>query len=161
MLRSFFITPYLLIIIFSIMPIQGENYEKIIRPFGFEYILENRINLHNFDVVDFNNDEITILAKVTAYAPYDNQSGICNDGNPNYTSTGTSPGFEYVAVDPSKIPYGTKLLIPEYGEVIAADTGGALRNYDKVAIDVFFETYEDAMNWGVQFLEVKILTTKE
>jgi len=44
LLRSFFVTPYLLIIIFSIMPIQGENYEKIIRPFGFEHILENRIN---------------------------------------------------------------------------------------------------------------------
>ena len=24
--------------------------------------------------------------EVTAYSPYDNRSGICNDGNPNYTA---------------------------------------------------------------------------
>lgn len=98
----------------------------------------------------------TVLARVTAYAPFDNRSGICNDGDPTNTSTGRSPGREYAAADPQKLPYGTKLEIPGYGTVEIQDTGGALRSYDGIAIDVYFDSYEEAMKWGVQYLEIKI-----
>ena len=36
------------------------------------------------------------------------------------------------------------------------DTGGALRSYEGVAIDVYFDSYEEAMEWGVQYLEIEI-----
>ena len=98
-----------------------------------------------------------ITARVTAYAPFDNKSGICNDGDPNSTSTGKRPGPEYAAADPERLPYGTKLNIPGYGIVEIQDTGGALRNYEGIAVDLYFETYEEAMQWGVQYLEVEIL----
>ena len=94
---------------------------------------------------------------MTAYAPFDNKSGICNDGDPNSTSTGKRPGPEYAAADPSRLPYGTKLNIPGYGAVEIQDTGGALRNYEGIAVDLYFETYSEAMQWGVQYLEVEIL----
>lgn len=100
----------------------------------------------------------TVKAKVTAYAPFDNQSGICSDGNPASTSTGQRPGPTIVAVDPKKIPYGTKLKIQGFDRVfVAGDTGGALRRYDGYAIDVFFETHAQAMRFGVQYLQVEIL----
>ena len=98
----------------------------------------------------------TVLARVTAYAPFDNKSGICNDGDPTNTSTGRSPGREYAAADPQKLPYGTKLEIPGYGTVEIQDTGGALRSYEGIAIDVYFDSYEEAMEWGVQYLEIEI-----
>lgn len=99
-----------------------------------------------------------VKARVTAYAPFDNQSGICNDGNPNVTSTGQKPGPAIIAVDPAKIPYGTKLKIEGFSRTfIAGDTGGALRRYQGVAIDVFFETYREAIRFGVQYLEVEII----
>lgn len=98
----------------------------------------------------------TVLARVTAYAPFDNRSGICNDGDPTNTSTGRSPGREYAAADPKKLPYGTRLEIPGYGTVEIQDTGGALRSYEGVAIDVYFDSYEEAMEWGVQYLEIEI-----
>lgn len=98
----------------------------------------------------------TVLARVTAYAPFDNRSGICNDGDPTNTSTGRSPGREYAAADPQKLPYGTKLEIPGYGTVEIQDTGGALRSYEGIAIDVYFDSYEEAMEWGVQYLEIEI-----
>jgi len=98
-----------------------------------------------------------VIARVTAYAPFDNRSGMCNDGNPNVTSRGYRPSRAYAAVDPEKIAYDTKLNIPGYGEVIAGDTGGALRSYEGIAIDVFMDTYEEAIAWGVQYLEIEIM----
>ena len=96
---------------------------------------------------------ITIQLIVTAYAPYDNKSGICNDGNPNKTATGTKPDWGTIAVNPNKFPYGTKFYIPGYGHGIAEDTGGAMRrNSNK--IDVYMDTYEEAIAWGKQELDV-------
>jgi len=92
---------------------------------------------------------------VTAYAPLDNQSGICADSDPTSTSTGTYPQMGTVAVNPDRFPYGTEFYIPGYGEGTALDTGGAVRQ-DSSKIDVFMETYEQAMEWGVQELEVII-----
>jgi 3D (Asp-Asp-Asp) domain-containing protein len=92
---------------------------------------------------------------VTAYAPLDNKSGICADSDPTSTSTGTYPQMGTVAVNPDRFPYGTEFYIPGYGEGTALDTGGAVRQ-DSSKIDVFMETYEQAMEWGVQELEVII-----
>ena len=103
-------------------------------------------------------EQIFITARVTAYAPFDNKSGICADENPNSTSTGKRPGPSYVAADPARLPYGTKLNIPGYGVVEIQDTGGALRNdKDNIRIDVFMDSYESAIIFGVQWLEVEIL----
>lgn len=110
---------------------------------------------HNFEPAEKEPNIVTI--KVTAYAPFDNQSGICNNGDPEHTSTGVRPGKKYAAVDPARIPYGTKLNVPGYGIVEAQDTGGALRNYEGLAIDVYFDTYIEAIIWGEQFLEVEII----
>ena len=98
-------------------------------------------------------------ARVTAYAPYDNQSGICADENPSVTSTGTTPGWGTIAVDPDVIPYGTLLYVPGYGIGIASDTGAALRLYKAVAIDVYMDTYDEAMQWGSQTLDIIVLDT--
>ena len=96
----------------------------------------------------------TIRARVTAYAPLDNVSGICADDNPNVTATGKRPSAKYAAADPEKLPYGTKLYIPDYGEVEIQDTGAILRNRKGVNIDVYMDSYTSAMAWGVQELDV-------
>ena len=101
-------------------------------------------------------EQETILMRVSAYAPHDNVSGICNDGNPSVTSTGSYPDKGTVAVDPNKIPYGTQLYIPGYGSGTALDTGGAMRQYDGYAIDLYFDTYEEAVEWGVRYIEVTV-----
>ena len=92
---------------------------------------------------------------VTAYAPFDNKSGMCNDGDPTKTATGTYPTHGTVAVNPERFPYGTKFYIPGYGYGVGEDTGGAMRkNHNK--IDVFMKTYEDAIKWGIKELDVII-----
>lgn len=102
-----------------------------------------------------------VQARVTAYAPLDNKSGICAEGDPTITATGTKVRRGIIAVDPKKIPYGTKVYIPGYGEAIAEDTGGALRNYDGIAIDILVDTYEEAMQWGKRYMEVIIYEEEE
>jgi len=102
------------------------------------------------------NSVKVIKAKVTAYAPHDNKSGICNDGTPNTTATGTYPKVGIVAVDPRKIPYGTEMHIPGYGYAIAEDTGSALREYNGIQIDVVMNSYEEAIQWGVKYVDVTL-----
>lgn len=96
-------------------------------------------------------------ARVTAYSPHDNVSGINNDGDPTTTSTGTYPTQGTIAVDPRIIPYGTTIYIPGYGVGTASDTGGALRNYAGVAIDLCMDTHTQAMTWGTQHMDIYIL----
>lgn len=90
--------------------------------------------------------------KATFYAPFDNQSGICSDGDPNTTSTGTRPGNGTIAVDPSVIPYYSDMVIVgenwvEFGK--ALDTGAAMRR-NANRIDIYVDTYEEAISRGVQ-----------
>jgi uncharacterized protein YabE (DUF348 family)/3D (Asp-Asp-Asp) domain-containing protein len=63
----------------------------------------------------------------TWYSPASSGSGRA-PGDPYYgiTSTGVPVTKGVVAVDPSVIPYGTRMYIPGYGFGVAADTGGAI-----------------------------------
>jgi uncharacterized protein YabE (DUF348 family) len=63
-------------------------------------------------------------------------------------------GYSTIAVDPSVIPYGTRLFIQGYGFAIAADTGSAIIGN---TIDVFFNTYGEACNWSTRYVNMYIL----
>lgn len=118
------------------------------------------INLNNqVKTLETENEELrTIRVKLTAYSPLDNIDGRQAEGNPSRTATGRRVGKNIAAADPKKLPYGTKLEIPDWGEVIVGDTGGALRRDNKnIRVDLFHETYNSAMQFGVKDLEVKIL----
>ena len=70
------------------------------------------------------------------------------------TATGIYPLYKgIVAVDPSVIPLHTKLYIPGYGEAVAEDTGRDIVGY---RIDLFHETYEEAINFGRKEVKVYI-----
>lgn len=126
---------------------------------GRDFIPYSYLKTIPLSVINYPEVKVTkINAKVTAYAPHDNKSGICalNNNNPR-TSLGQVPNRGIIAVDPQRIPYGSKVFIPDIGIVIAGDTGYNLRKYNGVAIDVYFNTHEDALKWGVKYLEVKVL----
>ncbi len=67
-----------------------------------------------------------------------------------------------VAVNPKIIPYGTPLYIVSsdgkhvYGYAIAADTGTALMQ-GRIAVDLFFNTYEDSCRWGAKKVDIYVL----
>lgn len=76
-----------------------------------------------------------------------------------YTASGrlavrNPDGYSTIAVDPSIIPYGTKLFVEGYGFAIAADAGTGIKGD---TIDVYFNTYGEACNWAVKYPKVYIL----
>ncbi|QTD42921.1 LysM peptidoglycan-binding and 3D domain-containing protein [Sporosarcina sp. Te-1] len=66
----------------------------------------------------------------------------------------SNPDQKVIAVDPKLIPLGTKVWVEGYGEAIAGDTGGAIKGHK---IDVFIPSYENAMEWGVKKVKIKVL----
>ena len=91
---------------------------------------------------------------ITAYC-CENYPHICNDGEAIYTATGTvATAGKTIAVDPSVIPYGTRVEIEGIGVRIAEDCGGAIKGN---RIDLLFATHEEALEWGKQKRKVKIL----
>lgn len=72
----------------------------------------------------------------------------------NRTATGTIPKRGTIAVDPRVIPLGTRIYVPGYGYGVAEDTGGAVNGR---IIDLFFETRQEAINWGRRTVQIRIL----
>lgn len=88
---------------------------------------------------------------VTAYCPCPICCGEWSDGL-TYTETVATEG-RTIAVDPEVIPLGSTVEINGV-EYIAEDIGGAIKEN---RIDVFFENHEDALNWGVQYLNIFLI----
>lgn len=93
-----------------------------------------------------------LLYELTAYC---NCYSCCGEWAGGPTATGVMPqAGRTIAVDPSVIPYGTKVLIN--GNVyVAEDCGGAIVGN---RIDVYFDNHSEALNFGRQWLEIEILT---
>ncbi|MEF9990759.1 MAG: 3D domain-containing protein [Romboutsia sp.] len=71
------------------------------------------------------------------------------------TSTGTKPKWGTIAVDPSIIPYGTKVFIPQFNMTfIAEDTGSAIKGNK---IDIFMNDESAVYNWGIKNIDIYIV----
>jgi 3D (Asp-Asp-Asp) domain-containing protein len=94
--------------------------------------------------------EESILARVTSY--------WAGEGS-KYASTGPRLRTGHCAVDPKKIPYGSKVVFPD-GPCTAVDTGSAVvsrkaaracgrtaSQIKALVVDRFFETKRDAIAW--------------
>ena len=87
------------------------------------------------------------VCEVTAYCACEKCCGK-SDG---ITATGTTATQgRTVAVDPSVIPYGSIVIINGH-EYIAEDCGGGIGG---TQIDMFFNSHQDALNWGRRWLDV-------
>jgi 3D (Asp-Asp-Asp) domain-containing protein len=73
-------------------------------------------------------------------------------GQPSYIGLPLQRGI--VAVDPKVIPMGTRLYVEGYGEAIAADQGNAIKGN---RIDLYFDTHQQGLNWGIKTVKVTIL----
>ena len=101
-----------------------------------------------------NEKWVTVRMRVTAYCPCEKCCGKHSDG---ITASGhrIKAGDAFVAAD-RRYKMGTEMIIPGYdgGNVVKVlDRGGAIKGN---RLDVFFATHQEALNWGVQYLEVKV-----
>ena len=98
----------------------------------------------------------TLQFSSTAYTATPNGRG----GFVERTASGRPASYGVVAVDPRIIPLGTKLYIEsldgswDYGFAVAGDTGGAIKG--KI-IDLFFDTYNECIQYGRRPIKVYIL----
>jgi 3D (Asp-Asp-Asp) domain-containing protein len=97
--------------------------------------------------------EETVLARVTSYWTDEGASG-------KYASTGARLRAGHCAVDPKRIPYGSKVVFPDRA-CTAVDTGPAVvsrkaarlcgrtaSQVKAIVVDRFFETRREATAWS-------------
>lgn len=82
----------------------------------------------------------------------------CCNKEDGITATGTkaTPG-RTIAVDPSVIPYGSMVIINGHAYV-AEDCGGSIKGN---TIDVFHATHEEALQWGVKYVDAVVYPAEE
>jgi len=93
----------------------------------------------------------TFTMTATAYTA---NCGGCSGVTATGMNLKANPNAKVIAVDPSVIPLGTKVYVEGYGEAIAGDTGGSINGN---RIDVFVPNEQQARNWGVRTVTVKVL----
>ena len=86
--------------------------------------------------------------KIYAYCPCEK---CCGSGASGITATGTTAtAGRTIAVDPDVIPLGSVVIIGG-NEYIAEDTGSGIKGK---TIDLYMDSHEAALEWGVRYLEV-------
>ena len=96
----------------------------------------------------------TVRMRVTAYCPCSKCCGPYADG---MTACGhvIQPGDTFVAAD-KRYAFGTEMIVPSYSQgrtVKVLDRGGAIKGN---RVDVFFPSHQEALEWGVKHLDVKV-----
>ena len=94
----------------------------------------------------------TDFYRVTAYCPCRKCCGKWADG---YTASGHKiESGDLIVAAPPTFPFGTRIFIPQYGQAVVQDRGGAITGN---RLDVLMESHKAALDWGVQYLEVTIV----
>ena len=96
----------------------------------------------------------TVRMRVTAYCPCEKCCGKHSDGQTACLHK-ICLGDTFVAAG-EQYSFGTEMLVPGYNDeqpVKVLDRGGAIRGN---RIDVFFSSHEEALRWGVRYLDVKV-----
>lgn len=88
--------------------------------------------------------------KLTGYCP----CAACCGSATGITSTGTvATAGRTIAANPSILPYGTVVYIEGYGTFTVEDTG----HLGSYTLDVFFNSHQEALNFGVRYANVYIV----
>ena len=95
-----------------------------------------------------------VRMRVTGYCPCSKCCGEFADG---ITANGhkIQPGDTFVAAD-KRYAFGTEMVIEGYSNgksIKVLDRGGAIRGNK---LDAFFHTHQEALEWGVRHIDVKV-----
>jgi len=139
-----------------------ENGEEVGRTFSREWVEREPVDA----VVYYSGQDgvsaagipegLQVAQVMHVYATwYSPASSGKSPSSPGYgmTSTGVEVTRGIVAVDPSVIPYGTRMYIPGYGMGVAADCGGAVKG------NIIDLGYPDGVtpNWSSRWIDIYIL----
>lgn len=115
--------------------------------------------LNQYDTIesDLKSEERWMSFIATAYCPCEKCCGKWAKNRPNgvvYTASGeiAQEGIT-LAADWNVLPRGTKVEIKDIGFRVVQDRGGAIRGN---RIDVYFDSHQKALEFGVQEVQLKI-----
>jgi 3D (Asp-Asp-Asp) domain-containing protein len=114
----------------------------------------------------------SLLARVTVYWAHGGR-GSDRYSRQHKSATGQHLQQGHCAVDPKKIPYGSRVILPDGSALRAVDTGTAVQDRkaarragrttgerNAIVIDKFFETKQQALTWANSnppFVNVKVI----
>lgn len=109
---------------------------------------------------EYTKPQISYLGeyKVTAYCSceicceqYGKNRPVDKNGNEIvYTASGKVAKQGVTIAADKSIPFGTQLIVNGQAYIVQ-DRGGAVK---KNCLDIYFESHEEALKWGVQWLDV-------
>ena len=108
------------------------------------------------EIIDTEKEENSNLIslgefRLTAYCPC---VECCGKWSGGATASGVMPVANHtIAVDTKVIPFGTEVII-NGKTYVAEDTGSAIYGN---RIDIYFNTHEEALEFGVQYAEVFVI----
>ena len=130
--------------------VEGDKVDEVIEVVEVEYIVLTEEEYEK----EYNIQEVIEMESIgefniSAYCPCEICCGPYADG---ITSSGERAieGIT-IAADPNVLPEGTEVYIEGVGRRIVQDTGGAIKGNK---IDLFFNSHQDALQFGRQYLEV-------
>ena len=89
----------------------------------------------------------------TAYYPGSECTYPFDDG---FTAIGHTAGKGSIAIDPDNGPleFEQEVYVEGYGYGVCNDVGSAIKGW---RIDLCFDTYEEALEWGVKLVRVYVI----
>ena len=97
------------------------------------------------DVQTFEEVEMNVSA-------YCKGSCCCGEWADGITASG-APAVGKLIAAPGKYEFKTKMYVPGYGTAPVMDRGGAIKGNK---IDLLFPTHQEALNFGRQYLTVRV-----
>lgn len=128
------------------MEYSGEVSKELIDTKIVEYPIDRVVEIGIAPIQDLNQNKYYIM-EATAYT-----AGV--GGVDYYTSTGNKVRRGIAAVDPSIIPLGSRIYVEGYGYADALDVGSAIKGFK---IDLYFESYKEAILWGRRKVKVYLI----
>jgi len=119
-------------------------------------IMQQLTEERNEDIIDIHDHNCRYssqIPKINGTRIRVGATAYCED---TITFTDTIPveGIT-IAVDPTVIPYGSKVYIPKLNRTfIAEDCGSAIKGN---RIDIYMNDYDKCMEWGFQDIDVYVL----
>ena len=107
--------------------------------------------------IDTPQGTLSYWRKMRVFATsYDARHGGKSRDDPGYgyTATGMKAERGVIAIDPTVIPFYTKMYVPGYGIGVAGDTGGAIKGK---WIDLCYDEYETGQ-WTSRWVDIYLLT---
>jgi 3D (Asp-Asp-Asp) domain-containing protein len=133
---------------------QQDRYDTVQEQHLIASLMKDVVVKTDYEKLEESGHWQMVRMRVTGYCPCSKCCGVFSDGI-TANNHHIQPGNTFVAADKS-YRFGTEMVIPGYNDsksVQVTDRGGAIKGN---RLDIFFHSHQQALQWGVQYLDVLV-----